>query len=268
MRPLLILLAAVAFTGFAPAQQKDLSQHFTNITGTFVLLNGRTGEYIRHNPARADERFPPCSTFKVPNTAILLESGAAKDADHFLEYDPALAVTRPEWAKGHTLRTAFSASVLWYYQSLGRQAGLTTLDRFVRQFRYGNQNTSGGMQQQGRPFWVDGTLRISANEQVTFLERLYKGQLGLAERTTTLTKEIMVAERTPAWTLSAKTGACQPPGEPVSLWYVGFVEKPSASAAPAVYYFALQMGDATYDRLFSIRINKAREILTDLGVLN
>ena len=244
-------------------QPPDLARHFAGITGTFVLLNGTTGEYQRYNAARAAVRFPPCSTFKIPNTAILLESGAARDPDHLITYDPALAVSRPEWAKDHTLRSAYAASVLWYYQALGRTAGQAVEDTFVRQFRYGNQNTSGGMNVTGRPFWVDGTLRISANEQVDFLKSLHEGALGLSARTTRLTKDIMVAETTPSWTLRAKTGACQPQGEDVSLWYVGSVEKTSAT-----YHFALHMSDTNYDRLFPQRVTKAREILKALGVLD
>jgi beta-lactamase class D len=246
-----------------PASRPDLSRHFQGINGTFVLLNATTGEYQRYNAARAAQRFPPCSTFKIPNTAILLESGVASGPDHLLKYDPALAVSRPEWAKDHTLRSAYAASVLWYYQALGRTAGQAVEDKFVRQFRYGNQNTSGGMNVIGRPFWVDGSLRISANEQVEFLKRLHEGALGLSERTTRLTKEIMIAETTPSWTLRGKTGACDPKGKDVSLWYVGSVEKKDAT-----FYFALQMGDTSYDRLFSQRVTKARDILRDLYVLD
>ncbi len=42
-----------------------------------MLLDGQTGAFTRWNAARADQRFAPCSTFKIPNTAILLETGAA-----------------------------------------------------------------------------------------------------------------------------------------------------------------------------------------------
>jgi beta-lactamase class D len=260
---LIILLFTLVAGPATRAQRPDISRHFTGITGTFVLLDARTGEFIRHDARRAAKRFPPCSTFKIPNTAILIESGVARDADHTVKYDPALNVTRPEWAKDHTLRSAFSSSVLWYYQALSIAAGQTVEDRFVRQFRYGNQSTAGGMKEIGRPFWVDGTLRISADEQVDFLKRLYEGRLGLSARTTRLTREIMLTEETPRWKLSAKTGACQPKGEDVSLWYVGYVEK-----GADVHYFALQMGDKNYDRLFSQRVSKAREILTALGILH
>jgi beta-lactamase class D len=255
------ILALVCLLAAKPAAGQDLSKHFQGIDGTFVLLDGQTGAFTRWNAARADQRFAPCSTFKIPNTAILLETGAAPDPDFAVKYDPALKASREAWRHDHTLRSAYRDSVLWYYHALAKKAGLPAEARLVTQFGYGNADTSGGVAGD-RPFWIDGTLRISANEQVAFLKRLHDSRLGLAERTARLTKEIMIAEQGPAGTLRAKTGACQPAGDAqVTLWYVGYVEKPSG-----VWYFALELGDRDFERLFPMRISKAREILADLGV--
>ena len=256
-----VVAALAALLSAAPAAAQDLSRHFKGIDGTFVLLDGRTGACTRHDAARARQRFAPCSTFKIPNTAILLETGAAPDPEFVVKYDPALNAPREAWRHDHTLRTAYRDSVLWYYHALARKAGLEAVTRWVKQFAYGNADTSGGVAG-ARPFWIDGTLRISADEQVAFLQRLHDGRLGLSPRTDALTKEIMIAERTPAWTLRAKTGACQPTGEPATVWYVGYVEK-----GPGVWYFALQMGDKDFDRIVDLRITKARAILADLGVI-
>lgn len=243
------------------AQTQDLRRHFEGIKGTFVLLNGRTGEYVHHDAKRAAQRFPPCSTFKIPHTAILLDAGAALDEDHTLKYDPALK--QPNyWAKDQTLKSAFQTSALWYYQVLAQRLGLPAETQYVQQFRYGNRVTSGGLDL-ASPFWIDGSLRISANEQVEFLKRFYKGELGLSERATRVTKEIIVAEDNDRWRLSAKTGACQPKGEDVTLWYTGYVEK-----GTNVYYFAMQMGEEEFGELFKRRATKAREILAHLGVLD
>jgi beta-lactamase class D len=258
-RPTTTVLILVLCGGAVAAQ--DISRHFQGIDGTFVLLNGRTGEYLRHDPKRADQRFPPCSTFKIPNTAILLEIGAASDENHRLNYDPALKQAN-YWAKDQSLLSAFRTSALWYYQVLAEKVGLAVEARYVEQFDYGNRITSGGVDL-ASPFWIDGSLRISANEQVDFLKRLYEGRLGLSHRTTGLTKEILIAEQNDRWRLSAKTGACQPKGEDASLWYVGYVEK-SAN----VYYFAMQMGEKEFGELFKQRISKPTQILTELGVLN
>jgi beta-lactamase class D len=258
---LVVALALIPVSVHAQAAP-DLARYFGGLDGTFVLLNENSGQYHRHDSVRAARQFAPCSTFKVPNTAILLESGAAPDPGFTLKYDPALS--QPSgWARDFDLTGAFRASALWYYQALSRVAGLDAERRLVAQFRYGNGDVSGGLDRTGNPFWVDGTLRISANEQVQFLRALWAGELGLSDRTTRLTRQIMLAEETAAWRLYAKTGACQPPGEDTSNWYVGVVER-----GTAIYYFALQIGAPDFGRAFSERVPITRAILTELGVLH
>ena len=258
---LAVTVAALEFVAH-PAAAQDLSRHFQGITGTFVLLDGQTGAFTRWNAARADQRFAPCSTFKIPNTAILLETGAAPVPEFVVKYDPALKASRDAWRQDHTLRSAYRDSVLWYYQALSRKAGLWAETRLVKQFAYGNADTTGGVTDDA-PFWIDGSLRISPNEQVAFLKRLHENRLGLSERTARLTREIMIAEETPQGTLRAKTGACQPEGDrQVTVWYVGYVEKPGG-----VWYFALEMGDKDFGTVFDQRVSKSRAILADLGIL-
>ncbi len=255
------LIATLCLVAAAPAAAQDLGRHFEGIDGTFVLLNGTTGDVTRWNAARAARRFAPCSTFKIPNTAILLETGAAADADVVVPYDPAVKASQEAWRQDHTLRSAYRQSVLWYYHALAKKAGLPAVTRLVTQFGYGNADTSGGVAGD-HPFWIDGTLRISADQQVAFLKRLHENRLGLSERTARLTKEVMIAEQRPEGTLRAKTGACHPAGDAqVTLWYVGYVEKPAG-----VWYFALEIGDRAYDPLMVQRVPKARAILADLGV--
>jgi beta-lactamase class D len=241
---------------------QDLSKHFAGISGTFVLLNARTGEFIRHNSERARQRFAPCSTFKIPNTAIFLESGTTPDPEFLLKYDPALK-QQGVWARDHTLRSAYRVSAVWYYLALTRRLGIPAEERFLKQFAYGNESVAGGLDGAEGPFWLDGSLRISADEQVAFLKRFHEGRLGLSDRTTKLTRDVMVADTTPRWRLSAKTGACRPAGEDATMWYVGYVERDSN-----VFYFALQLGGKEFGKLFDERVSKAKAILADLGVLD
>ena len=224
---LAVTVAALQFVAH-PAAAQDLSRHFQGITGTFVLLDGQTGAFTRWNAARADQRFAPCSTFKIPNTAILLETGAAPDPEFVVKYDPALKASRDAWRQDHTLRSAYRDSVLWYYHGAvakGRPVGGNAPGEAVRLW-----------QRRHRPAASPTTPRSGStarcasrpNEQVAFLKRLHENRLGLSERTARLTREIMIAEETPQGTLRAKTGACHPDGEgEVTLWYVGYVEKPA-----------------------------------------
>ena len=154
--------AAVALLTIALSAQPrapDPARHLAGVTGTFVMLDAAANRYVRLNPARAAQRFPPCSTFKIPNTLIALQSGVAADANHFVKYDPALKLEGQgptgAWGRDHTLRSAFANSVVWYYQEIARRVGDARMSAFLRQFDYGDRDMSGGLDR----FWL-GTLRI------------------------------------------------------------------------------------------------------------
>lgn len=260
MRMIAALMAWLMGAGGAvlSAQGPDLSRHFAGIEGTFVLLDGTTGAYTRHNPPRAARRFAPCSTFKIPNAAIAIETGVADSPAFTLRYDPALKIENPVWAQDHTLQSAFKVSTVWYYREIARRVGAERMARFLKQFGYGNQDISGGIDQ----FWLGSSLRISPDEQVQFLQRLRDDRLGLSKRTSRLMRDVMLADEGPGWTLRAKTGACDSDPGSVALWYVGYVER-----GTRVWYFALELGAPEFEPLLSQRVTKARAILTDLGVL-
>ena len=107
-----------------------------------------------------------------------------------------------------TLRTRCSAlqySVVWYDRALAKRVGRQRMKHYVTTFGYGNQGISSGLHspQLIRAFWLNSSLRISADEQIEFLKRFYASQLPVAKRTTAIVKDILVLEKTPRYTLSA-----------------------------------------------------------------
>jgi beta-lactamase class D len=64
-------------------------------------------------------------------------------------------------------------SVVWVYQGIAREIGETKARGYLRRAGYGNVDPSGGVD----GYWIDGNLRISAHEQITFLRRLYRNEL-------------------------------------------------------------------------------------------
>src|SRR5688572_28863274 len=138
---IVVLIAPLGLGAQGAPRRIDIARHFDGLDGTFVLLDGSTGEYIRHNRERAARRFAPCSTFKIPHTAILLETGAAPDPTFVLKYAPALKQPS-NWARDFDLSSAFRNSALWYYQSLARRVGMAAARSWVQRLEYGNRNTS------------------------------------------------------------------------------------------------------------------------------
>lgn len=242
----------------------DLSAHFKRFPGTFVLYDLKNDRYLRHDAARAARRFPPFSTFKIPNSLIGLETGVIADADFRIKWDakkyPRYGTIEPfiHWWQDHTLRTAYRRSVLWYYQELATRVGAKEMKAHVERLNYGNRDTSGPLTR----FWLNSSLRISADEQIEFLKALYKEELPVSKRTLRIVKEIMVLEETPAYKLSAKTGG-GPLGEDKALgWFVGYLETKGN-----VYFFATQIEGPGFLAIRDERIRLTKEILKDLGLL-
>ncbi len=122
-------------------EEFDLSAFFEAINGpgSFVLMHHETGNTKIYNPARAETRFIPASTFKIPNTLIALETGIVDGPDFTLPWD-SIANPRgqywPEsWARDQTLRSAFQNSVVWYYQEAEDMGRLGDIRSPSAQFR-------------------------------------------------------------------------------------------------------------------------------------
>lgn len=56
------------------------------VQGTMVVFDLNKSSYVVHNASRAEMRFVPASTFKIPNSLIGLSVGAVKSVDDILPY--------------------------------------------------------------------------------------------------------------------------------------------------------------------------------------
>lgn len=254
--------------GIRPEQQppqQDLSAYFKETEGCFVLYDLKRDHYTRYNEARCRTRFNPKSTFKIPNSLIGLETGVIRDADFVIPWDkqkypPDGWDTEPfiNWKRDHSLRTAFQHSVVWYYRELAKRVGAERMRKHVAAFAYGDQNISGEIDR----FWLNNTLKISADEQIEFLKKLYLYRLPVSKRSIDIVKEIMVREQTPAFTLRGKTGGGALESGKYIGWFVGYVE-----AGGNTYFFATNIEGPTYASIRDKRIELTRQILSEMGVL-
>jgi beta-lactamase class D len=247
---LCLLLTACASTNTAPARDQpiatdtiaapvsevdpELGEYFQGAAGAFVLYDLNANRYVRYDPERCATRFLPASTFKIMNSLIGLETGVIPDQNYVIPWDG----TRYDivsWNQDQSLSTAIRDSVVWYYQELARRAGKERMQSFVTAAGYGNGDISGRIDS----FWLDGELRISADEQVEFLKRLYRGDLPFSRRSMDIVKEILVQELTDSYRLSGKTGSVQRVPPQVG-WFVGYLETKGN-----VYVFALNYTSAS-----------------------
>ncbi|HWS90623.1 MAG TPA: penicillin-binding transpeptidase domain-containing protein [Pyrinomonadaceae bacterium] len=246
------------------ATQPDLASYFKPYpAGAFVLYDLKRGAYVRYNEARCRERFSPYSTFKIPNSLIGLDAGVITDAEFRIEWDekkyPAFnrdTLPFSAWWQDQTLRTAFKRSVVWYYRELALKVGEKRMKEYVDKLDYGNEDASGPL----NGFWLNSSLKISADEQVEFLKRLHKEDLPVAKRSIKILKEIMTLEETPGYRLSGKTGGGSLGENRYLGWFVGYLETEENT-----YFFATEIEGPTYLSIRDERIAVTKRILADLG---
>lgn len=161
----------------------------------------------------------PCSTFKIVNALIGLETGVLRGPSDRFHWGGRRYGIKP-WNRDHTLQSAMRYSVVWAFQQLATRIGLPSMRTWLRKLRYGDQNLSGGL----TLFWLT-SLKITAPQQLELLRRLYRDQLPFRRTTQRTVRELLVLKRGPGWRLSGKTGTGLRTGPAVLGWFVGHLDR-------------------------------------------
>ncbi|MCT9810999.1 class D beta-lactamase [Acidovorax sp. Be4] len=215
----------------APAVQEhpEWARFFTEagIDGSMLVVDARTAEATTHvvHPARAQRRYSPASTFKIPHSLFALDAGILRDEFQVIPWDGVQRSTAA-WNQDQNLRSAMRNSTVWVYERFARELGPERETAYLQKLGYGNAAISGD-----QPFWVEGDLALSSFEQIAFLRRLHANSLPFQVAHQRLVKDVMINAAGADWILRAKTGWTGSIG-----WWVGWIEWPSGPV-----FFALNM---------------------------
>ena len=199
----------------------DLSSCFQGYEGSFVLYDMAQDTWNIYDMDRAALRVSPDSTYKIYDALIGLEAGIITPEDSTMEWNRELYPFQ-EWNADQTLQSAMSASVNWYFQEIDKQLGTSAIDRYIREIRYGNENTKGGLSS----YWMESSLKISPIEQVELLRKLYENSLGFRTKNIDTVKDSILLSSSESGNLYGKTGTGCIDGKDVNGWFVGYVEAP------------------------------------------
>ena len=262
-------LALSSFTHYAIASN-ELCLASTNDC-TFVLLSEKQSAVERLllvNEERAKQRLSPFSTFKITNSLIALDSKQIANAQQTLTFDKEKYPVQAWWPSvwklpEYDLSSAFKFSMVAIYRQMATDIGQDKMQSYLSKFNYGNQDISSGLDS----FWLNSSLKISALEQVRFLQKMHKGQLAISQHSIDTLKEVMLVEKKANYSLYAKTGAGKVNGKDKNSkvmlgWYVGFVEN-----AEGVHYFAFNFTRGSYAEMKAVRVEIARNHLKKAGII-
>jgi beta-lactamase class D len=224
-----VATAAATSRAFAAPGGESWAKYFieNNAQGTLVIADLRGGKEVIlvHGKDRAAKRLSPASTFKIPHSMIALDSGVLRDEFQVIPWD-GIKCPIEAWNHDQDLRSAVRNSAVWVFERFAREIGREKESAYLRRIPYGNGLSSGA-----EPFWVDGDLAISAQEQITFLRRLYNNTLPFRVDHQLIVKDVLINEANRDWILRAKSGWSGKIG-----WWVGWVEWPDGPV-----FFALNI---------------------------
>ena len=226
-----------------------------------LVVNARTGTTENvWNEKRCRERFPACSTFKVPLALMAFDSGILRDEKQTLQWDG-----QPRgidaWNRDHNAETWLRESVVWFSQRLTPMLTEPRIRKYLADFKYGNENIAAGLTDAWlkAPDDPQGALAISAYEQTDFWRRLFDDRLPVAARAANLTRQLTYLETSPrGYTLSGKTGSNTYEADKNRRfgWFVGYLARGSEEYAIATNFSDLT---ATAEKAFGGK--QAREIV-------
>jgi len=238
-------------------QDDSLGRYFTEnkVNGCFALMDNGTGKFTIYNLARyRDSSYLPASTFKIVNSLIGLQTGVISSDSMVIKWDS--VKRRPEWDKDLTMYDAFRVSAVPYYQEVARRIGKDTMQHWLDSMSYGSKKITGRIDS----FWLDNSLKITPDEQLGLVKRLYFHQLPFFPFYQDKVIHAMLFENNSNYALSYKTGWGQYDGKQLG-WVLGWIEE---NKHPYFFVLNVESTDASID-MVNVRMKMLKDILKQLG---
>nr|AIA11823.1 ClassD_beta_lactamase [uncultured bacterium] len=228
----ILFLIIVSCSAPVGDHRDDFKRYFDefHVTGCFVMYDLENSKFTDYNPDRCAQRFIPASTFKIFNSLVALETKAIPDENYVIKWDGVLRNV-PAWNHDQTMTEAIKNSTVWYYQEVARKIGEERMQQWLNLVHYGNRQMGSTIDS----FWLNGDLRISADEQIEFLKNLYTYQLPFSKRSMEIVKKILVRQDSLGYKLSFKTGLAIQDTTAIG-WNVGYIETKGN-----IYFFAMNI---------------------------
>ena len=237
-------------------------KHFfdqNGVNGTFALFDNGTGQFTIYNVKRyRDSSYLPASTFKIVNSLIGLQTGKITNDSMVIKWD---GIERPvkEWNKDLTMYEAFRVSAVPYFQEVARRIGKDTMQRWLDSLSYGTKKIKTRVD----TFWLDNSLKITPDEELGLVKKLYFNQLPFFDTYEGMVKRAMLFEDDANYKLSYKTGwGHMEQGNQVA-WVVGWIEE---NKHPYFFVLNFDSGNPKAD-VPAMRMKMLKGILSQLGFM-
>jgi beta-lactamase class D len=250
-------------------EDNSLKKYFDSaaVTGCFGMFDNGQGSFTIYNLARfRDSSFLPASTFKIINSLIGIETGRIVNENMIIKWDGITRFyvdrdTAKAWNRDLTMQEAFKVSALPYYQEVARRIGKDTMQKWLDTLGYGQRYGKFKIKNNLETFWLDNSLKVTADEELGVVKKLYFDQLPFFKSTQRIVRNVMLQENNANYKLSYKTGTGFRENGNMLGWIVGWIEENNHP-----YFFALQVESPDHHfSMLTARMNILKGILKQMG---
>ena len=245
------VLAAFLLNACSPNNvqvNNELGKYFdsASVKGSFALFNNGTGDFAIYNLNRyKDSAYSPAGTYNIVHSLIALETGVVSDENMTIQLDSAVS-----------MEAAFKQSVDPYFQEVAKRIGKDTLQFWLDSLAYGNHQIGKFVDS----FWLNNTLKLTADEQLGLVKKLFFNQLPFQKRTHEIVKKMMLQESNANYQLSYKDGLTLLENGKQLAWVAGWIEE---NKHP--YFFVLNLEGPSNSQMTGISKDLLRKILANQG---
>ncbi len=258
-------------------EKKDWQRFFTEEgidSATFEVFDNTHDQVYILNIPRASKPYSPASTFKIFNSLVGLETNVAPDINFIINWD-GVKRSRESWNKNMDMKEAFEVSCVPYFQELARKIGKDTLQHYLDSCKYGNKKIGDKVDE----FWLNDSLKISPDEQLGFVKKMYFDKLPFSMRAQRLVRSMMLHEANENYKLYYKTGTSQS-NKCFTAWLLGYIEKieiqknietkkMETNFRPYFFVMHFDTKDTTETsrKILDKRVGIAKKIFKDLSII-
>jgi len=227
----LAIFAVVLFSACSTnnvTNDESLRSYFDSagVKGTFGLYDNGQGHFTIYNLARfRDTAYTPGATFDIFQSLLAIQRGVVKDEKAVLDSVSLTQAFQSDSAINDVV-----------FRQLAVRIGKDSLKKWVDSIRYGNRDLTGAPDS---AFWKDGHLKITADEQMGLVKKLYFDQLPFFKHTQASVRGMFNKEENTNYRLTYKTGKVQVAPDRTLGWMVGWEEENKHA-----YFFVVNMESA------------------------
>lgn len=200
----------------------------SNVNGSILIYDLKNDLFYSNNFDWAKTDRLPASTFKIVNSIIALETKVVENDSTLFRWNGEKRDYKV-WEQDLILKDAFKYSCVPCYQEIAKEIGEKRMNEYLKKLGYKDMKVNS---KNIDKFWLEGDSKINQFQQIEFIKRFFKSELGISKRTEGIMRKIFFIEKYGKYNLNGKTGLSIRNGN-YNGWFVGYIESKDNN-----YFFA------------------------------